>query len=270
MVPSPAPRAAEAAARELFVDTPDGRLYARVWGELPSPRAPIVLLHDSLGSVAQWRDFPERLAQATGRAVAAYDRLGFGRSDPHPRLLKPDFVRDEARAGLGPLRAALGIGPMVLFGHSVGGGMAASAAANFAEDVVALITESAQAFVEDVTLDGVRAAKTAFAQPGQVERLERWHGDKARWVLDAWIETWLDEGRADWSLDEDLKGVRCPVLALHGDLDEFGSPAHPQRIGTLPSGPTKVVLMEDTGHVPHRERPEAVLAEVGAFLAGVD
>ncbi|MBC6981365.1 alpha/beta fold hydrolase [Caulobacter sp. 17J80-11] len=267
MVPSHVP-AAEAETRELCVDTPDGRLYARVWGELAGPRAPIVLLHDSLGSVAQWRDFPERLAQATGRAVVAYDRLGFGRSDPHPRLLQPDFVHDEARAGLTPLRAALEIGPMVLFGHSVGGGMALSAAAAL-PDVRAVVSESAQAFVEDVTLAGVREAKAAFARPGQVERLERWHGDKARWVLDAWIETWLDEGRAGWRLDEDLRAVRCPVLAMHGDKDEFGSPAHPQRIGALPSGPTRVVLMDDTGHVPHRERPEAVLAEVSAFLEGV-
>jgi pimeloyl-ACP methyl ester carboxylesterase len=257
--------------RDLYVEGPGGRLFVRVWGD-PGARgpAPILLFHDSLGSVALWRDFPARVATATGRAVVAYDRLGFGRSDPHPSRLAPGFVRDEAHAALPALRAALGMERLVLFGHSVGGGMAVSAAAAFPEATAAVITESAQAFVEDVTLAGVRDAKAAFAEPGQIERLARWHGDKARWVLDAWIETWLDPARADWSLDADLRGVRAPVLALHGDRDEFGSAAHPQRIGALPPAPGRVVLIDDCGHVPHREKPDLVLETVSGFLEGVE
>lgn len=252
-----------------WVEAPGGRLFVRVWGEpgRAGAPAPIVLFHDSLGSVALWRDFPARLAAATGRAVVAYDRLGFGRSDPHPGRLDADFIRDEARTSLPSLRAALGIGRMVLFGHSVGGGMAVSAGAAFPEATAAVVAESAQAFVEDRTLAGVRDAKTAFAAPGQIERLARWHGDKARWVLDAWIETWLDPARAGWTLDEDLRGLRCPVLAMHGDRDEFGSARHPQRIGALPPTPGEVVIFDDCGHVPHRETPERVLRTTAAFLA---
>ena len=97
---------------------------------------------------------------------------------------------------------------------------------------------------------GLRAARLEFAQPGQVERLARYHGEKARWVLDAWIETWLAPAFADWCLDDDLRGVQCPTLALHGDQDEYGSVEHPQRIARL----TQAMTREIEGWV--RARPE--------------
>jgi len=249
---------------EHFVEGPGGRRFVRTWGPR-GDRAPILLFHDSLGSVALWRDFPDQLAQASGRQVIAYDRLGFGRSDPHPGQLDVGFVRDEAVGSLPALQAALDLDRLVLFGHSVGGGMAICAAAAAPESAAAVITESAQAFVEDRTLQGIRGAKAAFAEPGQLERLARHHGDKAAWVLEAWTGTWLSPAFADWGLDEDLRRPTCPVLAMHGDRDEFGSHAHPERIASLaPKG--ELVLFDDCGHVPHREAPERVLAVVRPFL----
>lgn len=204
-----------ATAQEHWIATPQGRLYAE--RRLPPAgslaRAPIVLFHDSLGCVALWRDFPERLARASGREVVAYDRLGFGRSDAHPGRLRMDFIHDEARVGFHCLREQLDIGDFVAFGHSVGGGMAVACAAAHADGCRALITESAQTFVEDRTLAGIRAAKESFVQPGQLERLQRYHGDKAAWALSAWIDTWLAPDFADWTLDDELRHVRCPVLA---------------------------------------------------------
>src|ERR1700743_803544 len=97
--------------------------------------------------------------------------------------------------------------------------------------IVAVITESAQAFVEDRTLTGIREAEKGFTQPGQFERLVRYHGEKARWGLGAWTKTWLSPQFADWTLDDDLRRLGCPVLALHGDRDEYGSRLHPDRIG---------------------------------------
>lgn len=251
------------------LDTAAGRLFARVWGEPrrdPGARATFLLFHDSLGSVELWRDFPGRLATATGRAVVAYDRLGFGRSDLHPGRLTLDFMREEARTSVPALIEQLGLGALVPFGHSVGGAMAVATAARFPERCAAVITESAQAFVEDRTVAGIRAAQASFVAPGQVERLARYHGDKARWVLDAWIETWLAPDFATWRLDDDLRQLRCPVLALHGDRDEYGSPAHPERIRSVPAGPARAVLLEGFGHVPHREQPEVVLTHVAEFL----
>jgi pimeloyl-ACP methyl ester carboxylesterase len=254
---------------DIFIDAPGGKRFARVWGDPDASSAPIVLLHDSLGSVELWRDFPERLAEATGRAVVAYDRLGFGRSDPYPGALDADFIREEARSSLPALRARLGIERIILFGHSVGGGMSVCAGAALPDSVVAVITESAQAFVEDRTLAGIREAEKDFAGPGQMERLARYHGDKAQWVLEAWTRTWLSPRFADWTLDAQLRRLRCPVLALHGDRDEYGSRLHPERIGSLPPGGGEVAIFEDCGHVPHREKPELVLQAVAGFVAAL-
>jgi len=226
---------------------------------------PILLFHDSLGCVALWRSFPAALAAATGRRVVAYDRLGFGRSDPHPGHLTLGFVAAEA-ANVPLLCEALGIADFVACGHSVGGGMAVAASAALPNAITAVITAAAQAFVEDRTAAGIRAAREAFAAPGQIERLARHHGDKARWVLDAWTETWLSPRFADWTLDDDLRRLRCPVLAIHGDRDEYGSRLHPERIGRLSGGPCEVLILDDCGHVPHREKADDVLRAVSVFL----
>ncbi len=102
---------------------------------------------------------------------------------------------------------------------------------------------------------------------GADRRLARYHGDKARWVLGAWIDTWLAPGFAAWTLDADLARVDCPLLALHGDRDEYGSRCHPERIDARAAGPPEAVILEDCGHVPQREQPEAVLRAVARFLA---
>jgi pimeloyl-ACP methyl ester carboxylesterase len=249
-----------------------GRLFARVW--LPvDPRAhadaSIVLFHDSLGCVELWRDFPQQLVQATGRRVVAYDRLGFGRSDACPGRLPLTFIHDEAEAVVPRVCAALGIGAMIPFGHSVGGGMAIATAARWPDRSMAVVTEAAQTFVEDRTLAGLRAARTDFARPGQLERLARYHGAKARWVLDAWLETWLSPAFAGWRLDDDLQRVSCPTLALHGDQDEYGSVDHAARIARLTPAASRAVILEECGHVPHREQPARVLDEVTRFLGAL-
>ena len=116
--------------RDLFIEAPGGRLFARVWGGEDLSASPsLALLHDSLGCVELWRDFPAKLAAATGLPVVAYDRLGFGRSDPRRDRLAADFIRREGATGLRALREQLGIGRMILLGHSVGGGMAVAAGA---------------------------------------------------------------------------------------------------------------------------------------------
>lgn len=253
--------------QEQWIDAGNGRLYTRCWRPAaahPGDTAPIVLFHDSLGCVALWRNFPEQLANATGRTVIAYDRLGFGQADPHPGMLRPTFIHDEASADFRVVREALGIRSFVAFGHSVGGGMAVGCAATYGEQCLALITESAQAFVEDRTLHGIREARETFRQPGQIERLAKYHGDKAEWVLHAWTDTWLADDFATWNLDDDLARITCPVLAIHGDLDEYGSVRHPERIARLAGGTT--AILEGFGHVPHREQPVVVLDRVAAWL----
>ncbi|KVL47964.1 alpha/beta hydrolase [Burkholderia territorii] len=278
---------------ETWVETPQGRLFAKRWHGVPGQpsaaaepavpmqaapmqaapipavplqAAPIVLLHDSLGCVELWRDFPAQLARATRRDVIAYDRLGFGRSDRHPGQLATTFVRDEADHGFRALLERFGIDAFVAFGHSVGGGMAVGCAAAYPARCRALVTVSAQAFVEDRTRDGIRDAAQQFAAPGQLERLARYHGDKAEWVLRAWVDTWLSPAFRDWSLDDELPRVRCATLAIHGEQDEYGSDVHPKRIAARVAGPSSFLLLAGCGHMPHRERTDDVLAAVTTFL----
>lgn len=254
------------------IQSASGRLHARRWIAPPGTggaRAPIILLHDSLGSVALWREFPAQLAQATGRSVVAYDRLGYGQSDPHPATQDLDFVLDEARVGFPALRAALGIDDFILFGHSIGGGMAIACAAAWPDACRALVVESSQLFVEPHTLDGIRQAEALFAQPGQLARLAKYHGDKAEWALRAWIDTWFDPGFAGFNLDAQLQRVRCPLLAIYADNDAYGTLAHPARIERELRTPMTLQVMEGCGHFPHREQGVAVAQVTASWLAAV-
>ncbi|MBS0476013.1 MAG: alpha/beta fold hydrolase [Proteobacteria bacterium] len=255
---------------EHRIATPGGSLFARRWtSDQVSVDAPtIVLFHDSLGSVDLWRSFPEMLAKRTGMAVVAYDRLGFGQSDPAGAALTADFIVDEAHVSVPALIEQLGLSQLVSFGHSVGGAMAVATAAMLADRCRAVITESSQAFVEDRTLRGIREAAQAFADPDQVARLARYHGDKAAWVLSAWIDTWQAPWFADWSQDAMLERLRCPLLAMHGSEDEYGSLAHPRRLVKNAAAGGREVIFDGVGHLPHREQPEVVLETVAAFLAG--
>jgi pimeloyl-ACP methyl ester carboxylesterase len=254
---------------EHRIGTERGHIFAKSWtpGENPDQSAAILLFHDSLGCVDLWREFPEHLAHASRRVVVAYDRLGFGRSDAYPGQLPEDFICAEAETNVNRLCEQLGIGAIVPFGHSVGGAMAILTAARLPDRCYALVTESAQAFVEDLTVAGIKAAQLTFQEQGQLQRLERYHGAKARWVLDAWIETWLSPNFRNWNIDSALRSVYCPVLAIHGDRDEYGSPRHSERIVDLVPGPSTAVIIPECGHVPHREKQDHVLRHVTRFLS---
>ena len=257
---------------DRWIAHPAGRLFVRDWPAAEGADAslpPLVLLHDSLGCVELWRDFPALLRAATGRRVIAYDRLGFGRSDARTAPPSLDFIADEAAVWFPLLREQLGLGRFAVLGHSVGGGMAVNVAARWPDDCAALVTIAAQAFVEERTLQGLRAARASFAEPGPMDRLARHHGDKARWVLSAWLDTWLSPAFAHWSLDAVLPGVHCPLLALHGELDEYGSAAHPRRLAEFCGGPATVQILPGLGHVPQRERPDEVVRRVAEFLRTV-
>lgn len=249
------------------IESSRGRVFAQSWTPEHERGAPIMLLHDSLGCVTLWRDFPARLMRATGRKVIAYDRLGFGRSDVHDGLLPASFVEDEARCDFELVRQHLAVDRFVALGHSVGGSMAVACAAAYPDACMGVVTMSAQAYVNDMTREGIRAAEHQFTQAGQMERLARYHGAKAQWVLRAWVDTWLSDAFRAWRLDAQLAAVRCPVLCLHGDRDEFGTASHPERIVSLVQGAAAMHLLPNCGHVPHREHPEKVLSIVTDFLS---
>ncbi len=253
-----------------WIHTSQGKLFAQCW--LPGTNrrtvsdTPILLLHDSLGCVALWRDFPALLARQTGLTVIAYDRLGFGQSDARHDRLSPDFIAEEASIYFPQIREYFGFARCIVMGHSVGGGMAVHCAAYHPNYYAALVTESAQAFVEDRTRAGIELARAQFREETALQRLARYHGDKARWVVDAWTETWLSPSFADWSLTRVLPLVRCPTLVIHGAEDEYGSNRHPERIAHGIRAETEMVIMPATRHVPHRGQDLSVALTVDRFI----
>jgi pimeloyl-ACP methyl ester carboxylesterase len=224
-------------------------------------------MHDSLGCVELWRDFPAELARATARTVIAYDRLGFGQSTLQTARPSVNFIREEAETVFPALLRQLTVNRCVLLGHSVGGAMALAAAALHGEVCEAVVTEAAQTFVEPLTIAGIRAAKQQFSNPGELTRLARWHGERAKWVLDAWTGIWLSPQFASWSLDDLLPRIQCPALAVHGDRDDYGTVEFPRHIARRVRGPSQIAILDDCGHVPHREKKEDVLRRITAFLA---
>ena len=255
-------------ARPHWIESSRGRLYAKRWTPTGEHQgAPVVLLHDSLGCVSTWRDFPHRLAAASGREVIAYDRLGFGESATHPGKLTADFVQDEAKNDFLSVCEQLDVGRFVVMGHSVGAGMAVACAASNPDACEGLVSVSAQAWVDDRIRQGIRAANQQFDSPGAMDRLRAHHGDKAMWVLHAWVDTWLSDAFSTWSLDALLPNIRCPVQVLHGDCDEYGSVQHAEHIAQEVRGPVGLHIVKGCGHVPHRTHPDETLSLIQTFLA---
>lgn len=254
-------------SKQKYLTLEAGQIYLQIWDspdtDAAAGRAPILLFHDSLGAVAMWRSFPQALAQASGRRVIAYDRLGFGLSDARTDQLEVNFIRHEAEVVVPQICTQLGITHFIACGHSVGGGIAITLAAQMPDACAALITIAAQAVNEPMTRAGIAQARADFQNPQNLARLARYHGDKARWVVDAWTETWLSPAFKDWNLDAEISRIRCPVLVLHGNQDEYGSAAQPARIAQSADARLRML---PTGHVPHRENEPLLVREIVQFL----
>jgi pimeloyl-ACP methyl ester carboxylesterase len=244
----------------------DKKIYIKIWvPERLLSTVPIILIHDSLGSVDLWKDFPLELSRKTSRRVIAYDRLGFGKSDCCIEQPSVNFIKEEAGIIFPELKKQLSIQNYILLGHSVGGAMAINIAAKD-KDCLGVISISAQAFIENVTISGIQKAKEFFTKDNQIKRLEKWHGDKAKWVLSAWVNVWLSSEFSDWSLSYCIQDVLCPILVIHGDKDEYGTIAFPHYISTNVGGDSENLIIKDCGHIPHKEKPTETLNAVIQFL----
>jgi pimeloyl-ACP methyl ester carboxylesterase len=226
---------------------------------------PIVLLHEGLGSIALWRDFPEQLSLATGRDVIVYSRYGHGGSE---RLTAPrtiSYMHDEARIVLPELLRALGVSSPVLFGHSDGASIALIYAAAAAQNVTALVLEAPHVFVEPITLESIAQMRVSAAQGDVLEKLARYHDDP-RGVFYGWNDIWLHPDFRSWDIRDVLPAIRAPMLVLQGHDDEYGTAAQIAAIrAVLPD--TQASFFEDCGHSPHRSQTRLVLERACAFLA---
>ncbi|MGH6949049.1 MAG: alpha/beta fold hydrolase [Kiloniellales bacterium] len=257
-----------------FTVTAAGRRLAARWllpsglaAEEATAGAVLVFLHQGLGSIGGWREFPARLAAAAGLPALVYDRWGYGGSEPLTLPRADDYLRQEAEETLPQLLGACGIARPVLYGHSDGGSIALLYAAAFPSMPLAVIAEAAHVFVEPETLTGIRAAAAPEMRARIVAALRGFHGEKAETLFRAWAETWLRPSFAAWRMDGRLPAIPCPLLAIQGAADEYGTRAQVEAIAAGVSGPAEILWLEGCGHSPHREREQEVLAASSAFLA---
>jgi len=224
---------------------------------------PILLLHEGLGSVSMWRDFPQRLAAATGHTVVTWSRRGHGHSDPLPSSRNPDYMHVEA--GLVPaVLDALRIERAHLLGHSDGGSIALIAAARAPQRVASLILFAPHVLVEQLTYDSIFRMKDVYRQSDLGRKLARHHAD-ADHTFWMWNDIWLDPRFRSWNIEALLPAIEAPALLIQGLDDEYGTLEQLDRIeAVLPA--TRRLTLERCGHSPHRDQPDAVLAAIDGFL----
>ena len=249
-----------------IVEVPGGHVeYEDVPGdparaELP----PLLFLHEGLGSVALWRGFHRRVATATGRRAVAYSRLGHGFSDLPTEKRTPRFMHEEAATVVPALCAALGLERPVLVGHSDGASIALLRAAGAGDDVSGLVVLAPHVFVEDVGLGGVEQARRAYTEGDLRARMLRHHRDPDVTFWN-WNDVWLDDAFRDWDIRPDLPAIRCPVLAIQGTADPYGTVAHVEAVRDAATGPVELLVL-DCGHAPHLERTDVTEQAVVAFV----
>jgi pimeloyl-ACP methyl ester carboxylesterase len=227
---------------------------------------PLVLLHEGLGSVSAWRDFPEALHRATSRRVIAFSRFGHGRSDPPRASRTPRFFHEEALLVLPEVLRRLDAEEPILVGHSDGASIGLIHAA--AHPTRGLVLMAPHVVVEDATLDAILKTRERFEKADLRERLARHHDDPDV-AFHNWCDVWLDPAFRSWTLEPEAERVTCPVLMIQGADDPYGTLDQLDRIEARVQGPVRRRVVPG-GHSPHRDAPEPVLREITRFVQEVD
>jgi pimeloyl-ACP methyl ester carboxylesterase len=232
--------------------------------DIPGEAPPLVLLHEGLGSVSLWRDFPEALAAATGRRTVAYSRRGYGRSPPIDRPRSTDYMHREALDVLPAFLKAHGLTKPILVGHSDGASIALIHA-GAGHVLTGLVAMAPHVFVEDFAITSIAAAREAWATTDLKERLQRHHDDVEGAFL-GWNDIWLDPAFRAWNIERYLEGVACPLLLIQGKDDEYGTMAQLDAVEAQVRGPVERVELEECRHSPHRDQRERTLDAIAAFV----
>jgi pimeloyl-ACP methyl ester carboxylesterase len=249
-----------------FLDVGAQHLEYRMIGPRPDAAPTLVLLHEGLGCVGLWGDFPERLAAATGAGVFAYSRAGFGRSSAVTLPRPLSFMHDEARDVLPPLLAAIGFRRGLLIGHSDGASIAAIYAGSVQDHRVrGLVLMAPHLFTEDATVNGVAQAREAYAQGDLRARLARWHSH-VDCAFRTWSESWSNPAFRSWNIREELAYIRVPILIIQGAGDQYGTVRQIETAQEECYCPVEVALLAEAGHAPHREAAEVTLDLVAGFV----
>lgn len=242
------------------------RLEYRWIGPPPGEAPTIVFLHEGLGCVGLWRDFPDRIASATGCGGLVYSRRGYGASEPVPGPRPVRFMHDEALDVLPAVLEHFGLREVVLFGHSDGASIAIVYAGARLGPVRALVLEAPHVFVEPVCTESITRLAEAYETTGLRERLARHHGENTDTMFRTWTDVWLRPEFRKWNIEEYLPAIESPVLVVQGEDDEYGTARQVEAVVTRVRGPAERLMLAGCGHSPHSARPEEVLEAASRFL----
>ena len=252
-------------ADQGFLDLGAMRLEYRMIGRRPSDAPTIIMLHEGLGCVGLWGDFPDRLAAATGVGVFVYSRAGYGGSSPVALPRPLTFMNQEARDVLPRLLAAIGFRSGLLLGHSDGASIATIYAGCVPDRRVrGLVLIAPHFFTEDMGLAEIARARTAYLSGDLRARLARWHRDVDN-AFRGWNDAWLDPGFRAWNITDALSAIRIPILIIQGEHDQYGTQVQIAVAQQECAGPVEVAVLSGIRHAPHREAPDATLRAVAAF-----
>lgn len=227
-------------------------------------RPTLVVLHEGLGSIELWKDFPAQVAAATGCGALVYSRYGYGQSDVLQEKRAVDYMHREALESLPEVLASQGIANPVLIGHSDGASIALIHAAR--HTVAGLVLMAPHVFVEDVTVASIAEAKVAYETTDLPRKLGRYHADVDR-TFWGWNDIWLAPAFRRWNIEDVLPAVRAPALLIQGADDEYGTTAQLDAIARGLEGPVETVVLAACKHSPHRDQPEATLQAIARFVS---
>jgi pimeloyl-ACP methyl ester carboxylesterase len=231
----------------------------------------LIFLHEGLGSISHWKDFPARVAEATGCPVTVYSRYGSGNSDPLTEPRPVTYMHDEALHTLPDLLGQLRIENPILVGHSDGASIAliyAGIQAGVHDRVRGLVLLAPHVFVEQLSVRSIAEAKVKFQTTNLPEKLGRHHRDAER-TFWGWNNVWLHPDFRSWNIEEYLPRIKCPMLIIQGVDDQYGTMAQVEAIARQAGGPVQVLPLADCRHSPQRDQPEAVLETIAKFVAGI-
>jgi pimeloyl-ACP methyl ester carboxylesterase len=247
-----------------------GKRIEAAWHGPGPDRAPtLVLLHEGLGSVAMWKEFPQQLAELAGYGVLVYSRFGYGQSDPVELPRPLTYMHQEARDVLPAVLDQAGVRKAILIGHSDGASIATIYAGS-RQDFRArgLVLIAPHFFVEDISVRAIAAVKDAYETGNLRERLAKYHRD-VDVAFRGWNRAWLDPRFRHWRIDEHLAYIRVPILIIQGEDDEYGTAAQIAVAQQETYCPVEVLTLADAGHSPQIDRPQDTLAAIGEFVTRV-
>jgi pimeloyl-ACP methyl ester carboxylesterase len=237
------------------------------YGPPPEDAPTLVFLHEGLGCVSLWHDFPERVAAAVGCGALVYSRAGYGKSDAIALPRPVSFMHDEALITLPQVLDAASVREAILVGHSDGGSIALiHAGSGKAEAVCGLILEAPHVFVEETGLKSIARAADRY-ENGELRRsLQRHHGENVDCAFWGWNKVWLDPMFQSWNIEEYLPNIRVPVLIIQGENDEYGTMRQVEAVRRGCQGVVESVIFSDCGHSPHRDQPMSTLDVITSFI----